>query len=102
MLKNFGSATLRLSEQEKKIIKSVIREIFGEAKVYLFGSRLDDTKRGGDIDLFVVAQDKTDLLHKKIKALARLERALHKPVDIVVHKNFDRAIEQEAMRGELI
>lgn len=93
---------MRLSEREKEIIKSIITDVFGEAKVYLFGSRLDDTKRGGDIDLFVVAQDKSGLLHKKIKALAKLERALHKPVDIVVHKNFDRAIEQEAMRGELI
>ena len=93
---------MRLSEQEKKIIKSVIAEIFGEAKVYLFGSRLDESKRGGDIDLFVIAQDKSDLFHKKIKALAKLERALCKPVDIVVHKDFDREIEQEAMRGEMI
>ena len=93
---------MRLSEQEKKIIKSVIAEIFGEAKVYLFGSRLDESKKGGDIDLFVIAQDRTELFHKKIKALAKLERILHKLVDIVVHKNFDRAIEQEAMRGEMI
>ena len=93
---------MRLSEQEKKIIKSVIAEIFGEARVYLFGSRLDESKRGGDIDLFVIAQDKTDLFHKKIKALAKLERALHKPVDIVVHKNFDRAIEQEALKGTIL
>ena len=93
---------MRLSEQEKTIIKSVIAEIFGEARVYLFGSRLDESKRGGDIDLFVIAQDKSDLFHKKIKALAKLERTLCKPVDIVVHKNFDRVIEQEALKGRIL
>ena len=90
---------MRLSENERKIIIETIEAIFGPCEIYLFGSRLDETKKGGDIDLFIVAQGK-DLFKKKIKAAATLERLLLKPIDIVIHKDFDRMIEREALLGE--
>ncbi|WP_434581570.1 nucleotidyltransferase domain-containing protein [Sulfurimonas sp. NW15] len=89
---------MRLNEKEISIIKDTIFNEFGNAQVYLFGSRLDDSKRGGDIDLFIISNEH-NLLEKKLKTLAKLKRVLHKPVDIVLHKNFDRIIEQEALRG---
>ncbi len=37
---------MRLQTKEIEIIRKVAREIYGEGvRVYLFGSRLDDTKR---------------------------------------------------------
>ncbi len=43
---------MRLSTEEKKIIKSAVKEVMGEsAIVLLFGSRVTESKRGGDIDL---------------------------------------------------
>ena len=89
---------MRLSQAERKIIIDTIEKIFGTCDIYLFGSRLDESKKGGDIDLFIVAKG-TDLFKKKIKAAAKLEQLLQKPVDIVVHKDFDRLIEQEALMG---
>jgi predicted nucleotidyltransferase len=91
---------MRLKEKEIVVIKDIIANVFGEAKVYLFGSRLDKSKRGGDIDLFVVAKEAT--FEQKIKALAKLKRALYKPVDIVLHRDFSREIEQEALRGVVL
>jgi len=45
---------MRLSHSDIDAIKSVVTDICGErAVVRLFGSRLDDTSRGGDIDLMV-------------------------------------------------
>ena len=39
---------MRLQRQEIQTILQVAHQIYGEkVKVYLFGSRLDDTKRGG-------------------------------------------------------
>ena len=42
---------MRLKEAEVQAIKSTIQALDAKAKIYLFGSRADDTKRGGDIDL---------------------------------------------------
>nr|VFJ56370.1 MAG: Nucleotidyltransferase domain-containing protein [Candidatus Kentron sp. FW] len=45
---------MRLTERQQKTIRDAAVEIFGsKTKVRLFGSRLDDHKKGGDIDLLV-------------------------------------------------
>ena len=47
---------MRLTDSEVAAIRDSAREAFGaEAIVRLFGSRLDDARRGGDIDLHVQA-----------------------------------------------
>jgi len=89
---------MRLKKQEIIIIKDTVSTIFHDVKIYLFGSRLDNTKKGGDIDLFIISNDE-DLFEKKIKTIAKLKRLLHKPVDILLHKDFNRDIEKEALKG---
>ncbi len=45
---------MRLSIAQQSAIHRVVTELLGEtARVKLFGSRLDDTAKGGDIDLLV-------------------------------------------------
>ena len=44
---------MRLSKRVIKILEDNIKKSFGNVDVYLFGSRVDDTKRGGDIDLAI-------------------------------------------------
>jgi hypothetical protein len=45
---------MRLVPEQIEIIKSSVRSLAGSsAKVLLFGSRVDEEARGGDIDLFV-------------------------------------------------
>ncbi len=66
---------MRLSEKEKKTIKELAHQVFGEGtRVYIFGSRSDDTKKGGDIDLFITNKNKKHLTVKaKVNYLARLK-----------------------------
>ncbi len=90
---------VRLKEEEIEIIKKLAGEIFGNCEVYVFGSRTDLKKKGGDIDIFVIPQDKRNLFKKKIKLSAKLERILGKPVDVVVSRNREREIEKEALKG---
>jgi len=44
---------MRLSEEEIGVLKDSVERLDREAELYLFGSRLDDRARGGDIDLLI-------------------------------------------------
>jgi predicted nucleotidyltransferase len=44
---------MRLSKREINAIKRVLSQYDSKAKVHLFGSRIYDDKRGGDIDILV-------------------------------------------------
>ncbi len=45
---------MRLSDNERSAIRAAVAKRFGvQARVLLFGSRVDDSRRGDDIDLLV-------------------------------------------------
>jgi len=46
---------MRLTADEVNILKKSVIAIDSKALVYLFGSRVDDTQRGGDIDVLIVS-----------------------------------------------
>lgn len=60
---------MRLSNEQIALLKNRLQTISSRAKIYLFGSRVDDTKRGGDIDLLVVSDEvtKKDLRHLRVE-----------------------------------
>ncbi|MCC6550496.1 MAG: nucleotidyltransferase domain-containing protein [Ignavibacteriaceae bacterium] len=78
---------MRLSPSQITIIRKAVADIFGEgSRVMLFGSRADDNKRGGDIDLYIETSEKASLLDKKVKLLVRLNRELgEQKIDVVVN-----------------
>ncbi|HFD78958.1 MAG TPA: nucleotidyltransferase domain-containing protein [Gammaproteobacteria bacterium] len=78
---------MRLSQQAQTIIRDTVEEIFGpDARVILFGSRTDDTARGGDIDLLVqLDSPDADRQRKALKLVARLQMRLgDQPIDVLV------------------
>lgn len=76
---------MRLQAKEIEIIRKVAREIYGEGvRVYLFGSRLDVTKRGGDIDLLVRTTTVKRGVLDRIRMIARLKQYLgDQKIDVV-------------------
>jgi predicted nucleotidyltransferase len=45
---------MRLTPFQQSELKAIAREVCGEdVQVFVFGSRLDDNKKGGDIDLLI-------------------------------------------------
>jgi len=78
---------MRLTEQQKHIIRQLVTSIVGsEVQIMLFGSRLDDDKKGGDIDLLLTFQK--ELEHPaqlSAKLSAQLMRQLQgRSVDILL------------------
>lgn len=89
---------MRLTAFEISAIKQAAQTVFGAgAEVFLFGSRVDDAKRGGDIDLYIKPQSGNDLAHK-IKFQVLLEQKIgEQKIDVVLATDKNRLIEQQAM-----
>jgi predicted nucleotidyltransferase len=81
---------MRLKQWEIQIIKSTVREVMGEtAKVWLFGSRVDESQYGGDIDLLVATDldNPKELALKKSLLWAKLQLGLgEQRIDIILEK----------------
>jgi predicted nucleotidyltransferase len=76
---------MRLTPEQTEIVVRTIRRQAGEsALVFLFGSRLDDQARGGDIDLLIETAAPMTLLDRA-RLKHELEAKLELPVDLVVH-----------------
>jgi predicted nucleotidyltransferase len=85
---------MRLSENEIVIIKKLTVEIFGQgSKVYLFGSRVNDQLKGGDIDLFISNTEKYKLsLLSKVNFLAELKCIIgDQKIDVVMDTETTRS-----------
>ncbi len=78
---------MRLTTEQVEIIKEEATRVFGpDVKVRLFGSRVDDRARGGDIDL-LVASDTPIHEHRRkaLRLVARLQMRLgDQPIDVLV------------------
>lgn len=56
--------SMRLTEAQCRLLKDDIRRLDAAARVFLFGSRTDDDKTGGDIDLLIFS---TKLDNKQLR-----------------------------------
>ena len=82
---------MRLNDQQQSIIRAAAAESFGaDANVWLFGSRVDDDARGGDIDLYI--EPATDNAEKIVDAKLRFLVTLYKKlgeqkIDVVIRRH---------------
>ena len=90
---------MRLTEDEISAIKETFFEVFGDGVVILFGSRVDDMRRGGDIDLYLDPVATDNIYDKKNAFLVKLQGKIGlQKIDVVFHINSDRQIEREAIK----
>lgn len=75
--------------QKNVILESVAAELGQEAKVFLFGSRVDDNKRGGDIDLLVEVPSRIDeMVRKKLRIISAIQRRIgEQKIDLIITYN---------------
>lgn len=78
---------MRLTEQQAQAISQIVRQVAGsDAHVRVFGSRLDDSASGGDLDLLLELSDPVEnpaLLAARVSSQA--SRLMYgRKVDVVV------------------
>lgn len=88
---------MRLSEFEVESVLKAFKEVFKNGKIYLFGSRVDNALKGGDIDLYIQTTDIEDIFQKKIVFLTILEKSIgEQKIDVVFENDGSKMIEIEA------
>jgi len=94
---------MRLSTKQRQIIREAGLRHFGVLPL-LFGSRADDSARGGDIDLFFdLPQMPADALKREQQLWIELQQRLgEQKIDIVVaevgtNRSIDRAARQQGV-----
>lgn len=76
---------MRLSRAQQQSILQATRQNFGaDANVWLVGSRVDDTHRGGVVDLYVETQQSNNLM-AELRCKMAIEESLDLHVDLVIN-----------------
>ncbi|MEA2104640.1 MAG: nucleotidyltransferase domain-containing protein [Candidatus Cloacimonadota bacterium] len=83
---------MRLDKLELESINKAIENVNGE--VYLFGSRINDTKKGGDIDILIFSSENAYKLSQKVSVKFFME--CEEKIDVVVMNKTKLTKEQKA------
>ncbi len=90
---------MRISKRYISVFKKYFAEFFKDGEIFLFGSRVDDSQKGGDIDLYIKTLDHSNLFERKRKFLSRVKRELgDQKIDIIFNQDENRLVEKEAIK----
>ena len=81
---------MRISEYEKTAIVDAVKNADPDAKVWLFGSRTNDSKKGGDIDIAVLSSNVDVKKEIEIKQTI-FEKIGEQKIDLLVSKDGQQA-----------
>jgi predicted nucleotidyltransferase len=74
-----------------------------KGELYLFGSRLDDARKGGDIDLYIVIDNRDRLGEKRIEFLTQIKQHIgDQRIDLVIERGTNRPIDKIAISEGLL
>ena len=74
---------MRLNTTELNAVHAILGELDPAGRIYLYGSRALDNRRGGDIDIYLQASQPIDL-KTRLRTQYRLQKACGAKVDLLV------------------
>ncbi len=94
---------MRLSKREIEAILQVAEDIYGtDVKVYLFGSRVDDSRRGGDIDLLVRTTSEKKGILDRVRMAARIKSLIGDQKIDIIGDYEDNQVVREALKNGIL
>lgn len=92
---------MRLKKVIVNKIKDAILNSFGDVNIYIFGSRVDDSKRGGDIDIAIDSNlGRKEFRKRKIKLISNLLRKdFDLKIDIVNYNTNDEFLKKQIVKN---
>ncbi len=81
-----ATVAVRLSGEEIDTLKTTVAALDPDAQVWLFGSRCDLSKRGGDIDIIILS-DKITLAMLRSVRIAFFKKFGEQKIDLVLDKS---------------
>ncbi len=94
---------IRLNQEYLKFICHKSLELFNSKEVWIFGSRVDMNKKGGDIDIFIKTPNTDNILPTKIIFLREFEKKFgEQKVDLIIeaaNSNFNKIFEIAKLEG---
>ena len=84
---------MRIKEYEKDVIVEAVKTMDKDARVWLFGSRVNDAKKGGDVDIAIFS----DKINKEVMTKIKVRRFIcdrigEQKIDIVTTSDGKEAI----------
>lgn len=80
---------MRISKENADFFKQKVIEIDQKARVYLFGSRVDDSLKGGDIDILVISDNDISISQINRIKIDFYKQFGERKIDIVCFNNSD-------------
>lgn len=93
---------MRLTEEEIAVIKTAIARRFSSvSRILLFGSRVNDNRRGGDIDLFIETDEPLAFAFvHKLEAITDIQFRLgDRKIDLVLGRPSNIADDRPIVRS---
>jgi predicted nucleotidyltransferase len=87
---------MRITDDEKNTIVNAIGKIDSEAPIWLFGSRTDDNKKGGDIDIAVLSK-KIGIMEKIRIKRSICDKIGEQKIDLFVSEHGNEAFFKSAV-----
>jgi predicted nucleotidyltransferase len=92
---------MRITEHEKNALVDAVKSADPAAQVWLFGSRADDAKKGGDIDIGILSS-KVDITEELAIRQKMYDKIGEQKIDIVVSKDGHEAFFKHAVKKGIL
>jgi len=75
---------MRLTKDAADSIRHIVNQTCEDTKVWLFGSRVDDCRKGGDIDLYIETGTEIKMM-EQLRLMSKLQRVLgFRKIDLII------------------